>query len=145
MRPRSRTGAGAAVELSDAAAKKQPPRKTSRAHVVEPGVREADQAADAGAGAAPADHLVDEDVAGRVDRGELKLDLGAEVGEQAALADAEIRCEPADREALEPLLGGDLDRAGKNRVPGLLTPGPAAVDRRRLDLNARRAFRASRA
>ena len=49
------------------------------------------------------------------------------MSEQAALADPELTGEAADREALEPLLRGDLDRPVEDRLPRLLAAGAAPV------------------
>jgi len=72
-------------------------------HVVEPGVDERQERPDAGVAPAAADDALDEDLAGGVDGGQLEVGLGPEVGEQPALADAELGREPADREPLEAL------------------------------------------
>ena len=66
------------------------------------------------------DHRVDEPAAGVLERLQLELLLGAEVGEQPALAHLGALGELADGEALEPDLRGDLQRLVEDRGLGVL-------------------------
>ena len=112
---RSRTGPGRPSNSAAAAAKKQPPRKTS------PRTYSSQISHSLQRRAMPllglegrADDLADEDVARGLDRGELQLLLRAEVREQPALAHREFRGEPTDGQPFEPLRRGDVDRDFKN-------------------------------
>src|SRR5215207_295662 len=59
-------------------------------------------------------------VGGGRDRRQLQLLLGAEMGEEAALAHPQLGREAADRQPLQALDGGEVDGAVENRRPRLL-------------------------
>jgi hypothetical protein len=71
------------------------------------------------------DHHRDEAVGGGGDRGQLQVELRAEVGEEAALAHPQIGGEAADRQALEALDRGEVDGATQDRGAGPLSFRPA--------------------
>ena len=64
------------------------------------------------------DDLFDEDVAGFVHDGALQIFFGAEVGEEAAFADAQCGSELADGEAFETLQGSDVDGFAEDGATG---------------------------
>ena len=82
-------------------------------------------------------HLAGEERARGLHRGELELLLGAEVGEQAALAHPDAVGQPADRESLDALDGGESCRLVEDRLPAARLPRagtapPAPAPRHRL-------------
>jgi hypothetical protein len=80
------------------------------------------EAAELGGGA---DNLCDEDVAGFVHDGALQILFGAEVGEEAALADAEGSGEFADGEAFQAFQGRDVDGFAEDGAAGFEAAGAA--------------------
>ena len=80
------------------------------------------------AAAGGVDDLGDEDLARRGDRGELQLLLGAEVGEQPALAHVQLGREPADRQPFEAFDGGEVDRGREDRLARAPSALAAAVE-----------------
>ena len=77
-----------------------------------------------GGGRRGLDHLLPEEDARRLDRRELELLLGAEMGEEAALAHADRLGQAADREPADALDGGELCSLAENRVPAALAVAP---------------------
>ena len=73
------------------------------------------------------DRLVVEHAPGRAHGGELQLLLGAEMGEQAALAHAQVAGQAGDREVLEPFGGGELHRTAEDRAARAVAARAAAV------------------
>ena len=71
--------------------------------------------------------MVDEAPAGGVDRRQLQLLLGAEVGEQAALAHAQLGRQAPDRQALEPFDGGQVGGRLQDRLARAVAAPAAAV------------------
>ena len=65
------------------------------------------------------DHRGAEALGGGGDRRQLQLLLGAEVGEEAALAHPQLGGEAADRQPLQPLDRGEVDGAVEDRGAGL--------------------------
>ena len=65
------------------------------------------------------DHRRAEALRGGADRRQLQLLLGAEVGEEAALAHPQLGGEAADRQPLQALGRGEVDRAVEDRGAGL--------------------------
>ena len=70
------------------------------------------------------------------DRRDLELLLGAEVGEEAALAHPHRPCQPADREPIDALDRGELSGFTQDRLPAALpvTALPARARRQITDL-----------
>src|SRR4030081_2572056 len=64
------------------------------------------------------EHLLRKEPSRLLDSRQLQLLLGAEVGEQAALADAELAREALKRDLLHPFGGGELSRPAEDRLPG---------------------------
>jgi len=73
-------------------------------------------------------HFFDKNLARHLDRGELQFFLGAEMGEEAALAHSELLGEGADGKTFEALSGGDINRACKDSFAGAQAFGLAAKD-----------------
>ena len=119
--------AGPPVELERRGREEATAAEDLALHVAEPGVRQRVDLLDPAADARGRDDLVEEHLARRLHRRDLQLDLRAEVGEQAALADAELLREPADRKPLEALGGSDLDRVVEDRLARAVTAGAAPV------------------
>ena len=119
--------AGPPVELERRGREEASAAEDLALHVAEPGVGQREDLLDPAADARRCDDLVEEDLAGRLHRRHLQLDLRAEVGEQAALADAQLLGEPADGEALEALGGRDLDGVVEDRLARAVTTCAAAV------------------
>ena len=63
----------------------------------------------------PGDDVLDEALCRGLHRGELEFLLGAEVGEQPALAHAKLAGQAADGQALEPVARSQVDRAIEDR------------------------------
>ena len=72
------------------------------------------------------DDAFDEDIASFVHDGALEIFLGAEVGEEAALADAEGGGEFADGKGFEAFEGGEVDGFAEDGVAGFQAAGAAA-------------------
>ena len=73
--------------------------------------------------------LFGEDAARLVDDRELQLLLGAEVGEQAALADPQVARQALERDRLEPFRGRKAGGMGQDRLPRALAAQQPAVGR----------------
>jgi hypothetical protein len=71
--------------------------------------------------------VVDEPPAGGVDGRELQLLLGAEVGEQPALAHPELAREAADGQAFEALDRGEVGSGLEDRLARAVAAPPPAV------------------
>ncbi|HEX2125129.1 MAG TPA: hypothetical protein VHF45_01050, partial [Thermoleophilaceae bacterium] len=108
--------------------KKQPPREHLVAVVAEP-ITEQHLEALPAARQVPGrlDDVLDEAPAGGVDRRELQFLLRTEVGEQTALAHAELRGEPPDREPLEALHRGQVRGGLEDRLTCAVAAPPPAV------------------
>ncbi len=76
------------------------------------------------------DDAFDEDVASFVHDGALEIFFRAEVGEEAALADAEGGSELSDGEGFETFDGGDIDGFAEDGVAGFEAAGAASGGRR---------------
>ena len=72
------------------------------------------------------DDLVGEDPARLVHGGQLEFLLGAEVGVQAALAHADRRRQVPDRQALQPVHGGQRRGGAQDRAAGAFPVGARA-------------------
>jgi hypothetical protein len=121
-------GAGARGVLVGGACEEAAPGKAPVAGVLEPGLEQRPQPAESGRELqGRLDHGGDEDGAGRPDRGELELLLGAEVGDQAALADRELGGQPPDGDAFEALDGGDVDGLAEDDPSRAVTTAHSAV------------------
>ena len=119
---------GAAVELGLDVAEEAAAGEDLGAEVLQPVLEQRLEAgAAAGEVARGADDVVDEAPAGGVDRRQLQLLLGAEVGEQAALAHVQLGREAADRQALQALDGGEVGGRLEDRLAGRVAAAPAAV------------------
>ncbi|MCZ7531615.1 MAG: hypothetical protein M5U31_15525 [Acidimicrobiia bacterium] len=95
--------------------------------VIEKGVAQGTEALLAFLGECRCDDHVDEQPARRVDRGELELLLGTEVGIESALAHAGGGSQVADAQAVEPLDGGQPDRGVEDLAAGAFTVGPGSA------------------
>src|SRR5439155_9835287 len=90
-------------------------------HIPQKVVRELPQPLEPGGGSKGGlDHLLREQGACRLDRGDLELLLGAEVCEEAALAHPDGVGQPSDRESVYPDDGGELCSLTEDRVPAAL-------------------------
>ena len=69
------------------------------------------------------DHFLCIEFPGLLDGGQLQLFLGAEVGEQPALAHGQLGGQPADAETVQAVYRGQVRGGPENRGPG---PGAVA-------------------
>ncbi len=117
--------AGAGVELSGDRVEEAAAGEDPVLGVAEPGVAERQHPADAGRDLLHRlDHLVDVDPGGGADGGELQLLLGAEQGEDTALAQGQLRGQPSQGQRLQSLHRRDLRGPGQDQASGLV----AALD-----------------
>ena len=116
--------AGAVVELEGRGREEAAAREDLALGVVDHVVAERPDAREA-TGRAPRrlDHLADEELRCVIHGRELELLLGAEVGEEAALAHAGRLGEPADRQRLETFLGRERRGRLQDRVARPLALG----------------------
>lgn len=70
-----------------------------------------------GLGQCRANHVSDENLPRHLHRSQLQLFLGAEVGEQAALAHFELIRQAADGQALQPFHRGQIDSRAQDAFP----------------------------
>jgi hypothetical protein len=117
-------GAAAAVEFERGGGEETAAGEKLLLDVRKPAVEQIPQAGQAfGRGERGARDLINKNLAGGFDGGELQVFLRTEVGEEAALAHAEFFGEAADGEALEAFDGGNVDGAAEDGVAGAETAG----------------------
>ena len=124
---------GAPVHLDRGGGEEATPRERAGPHVVEPAVEHRVQAREPGLEALlrVTDHALHEDRGGGAHGRDLQLLLRAEVREEPALAHVELGRQATDREALEPLDGGDVHRRREDRAASAIAADLAAVRRGR--------------
>ena len=81
-----------------------------------------------GRGNRRARHLINKNLASHFDGGELQLFLGAKMGEESALAHAQLFGERADGKTFQTLSRGDIDSASEDGFAGAQALGLAAKD-----------------
>ena len=121
-------GPGAIVEFERGGGEKAAAGESFLFAVGEPIFAESAKEAEAAELRGGAHDFFDEDVARFVHDGALQVFFGAEVGEEAALADAQGGGELADGEALETFEGSDVDGFAEDGTAGLEAARGGAVD-----------------
>ena len=123
-------GARVGVELADGGDEEAPAGEDALLDVVEEALDVGPQPRHAGRRLARGlDHLLLEDRAGRVDRGQLQLLLGAEVREEPALAHADRVGQARERQPVEPVDGRQPGRLAEDRGTAALAVGSPAAGR----------------
>ena len=121
-------GAGAIIEFEGGGGEKAAAGEDFLFAVCEPVLAEGAQEAEAAELRGGAHDFFDEDVARFVHDGALQIFFGAEVSEEAALADAQGSGELADGEALEAFQGSDVDGFAEDGAAGFEAAGSAGWD-----------------
>ena len=118
-------GAGTIVEFEGGGGKKAAAGENFLLAIGEPISAEGAEEAEAAELRGGADDFCDEDVAGFVHDGALQIFFGAEVSEEAALADAQGSGELADGEAFEAFEGSDVDGFAEDGAASFEATGAA--------------------